>query len=67
MPKLLRITFRIMSLFSILMSIYFFYMRFDVVTRLFKRGIFDFGEMLLPCLLMIIGVVLFLSSKAQKK
>jgi len=56
-----------MSLFSILMSIYFFYMRFDVVTRLFKRGIFDFGEMLLPCLLMIIGVVLFLSSKAQKK
>lgn len=48
------------------MSIYFFYTRFDVITRFLKRGILDFGELLLPIILLIISIALFSSSKIKE-
>ena len=59
-------TFKIISLLSFLLCIYFFFMRFDVIVRIFKKGIFDFGELLLPIMLLIIAISIYPFKKNEK-
>ncbi len=57
---------KIVSSISLLMSLYFFYVRFDVINRFLKRDVLDLGELLLPIILLIISIILFISPTIKK-
>ena len=50
----------ILATLSLLMSIFFFFSRFDIIREMFNLGIsaVPIGELLLPIVLLIIGIVL---------
>ncbi len=60
----------IIGIISLIMSVYFFYTRDDVVTTIFSRGVkyADVGMLLLPLFLFIIGLFLiFYKTKPKLK
>lgn len=57
------------GLLLILFSLYFYLMHSDVFRRLFKRGFRSdqLGELLLPTILLVIGIVLLYVSHKKKQ
>lgn len=58
----------ILAIVALIMSAYFWFMRFDVVERIFTRGIAnaDIGTLLLPLILLLLGIVLLLRTLKKK-
>ncbi len=60
----------IIGIISLIMSVYFFYTREDVVTTIFSRGVkyAELGLLILPLLLFVIGLFLiFYKTKPKLK
>ena len=49
-----------LAIISLIMSAYFWFMRFDIVTRIFEKGVdnADIGQLILPAILLTLGLVL---------
>lgn len=56
----MNMTKKLIAITALIMSAYFWYMRFDIITRIFNRGseAADIGELILPLLLLIFGIIL---------
>lgn len=57
----------LLGIISLLMSIYFFISRFDIIREAFKLGLnsVHYGDLLLPIILFIIGIYLLTIKKKQ--
>lgn len=59
----------IIAIVAILMSLYFFQKRYDILAEIFKLGInaVPIGQMLVPIMLLTIGIVLLTFKKKKNE
>jgi hypothetical protein len=68
LPALMKQAKFIIALVAILVSVYFFVKRLDIIEEWFNLGIsaVPIGQLLLPLILLAMGIVLLMSKKQEK-